>query len=259
MDRQTDLCPKESLLLGKTAIVTGATSGIGKATALLFLQHGAEVTGVGTNPEKGALLLEEAAKIGAADRCTFLQCDISSPNDIDRLFAEFFSKHTTLDILVNNAGITKDGLLVRMSSDDWQKVIDTNLRSCFLTCQHACRPMMKARSGRIINVTSVVGISGNAGQTNYAASKAGMIGFSKSLAKELASRNILVNCIAPGFIETGMTDALGTQKKELTTEHIPLGRMGSPEDIATTALFLASHMSSYITGQVIVVDGGLFM
>jgi 3-oxoacyl-[acyl-carrier protein] reductase len=259
MDRQLDLSPQNCLLEGKTAIVTGATSGIGKATALLFLQHGAIVTGVGTNPEKGSLLLEEASKIGASDRCSFFQCDLSSPEDIDRLFTDFFLKHAALDILVNNAGITKDGLLVRMSSDDWQKVIDTNLRSCFLTCQHACRPMMKARKGRIINITSVVGISGNAGQTNYAASKAGMIGFSKSLAKELASRNILVNCIAPGFIETGMTDALGAQKKEHTTEHIPLGRMGSPEDVAKATLFLASDMSSYITGQVLVVDGGLFM
>jgi 3-oxoacyl-[acyl-carrier protein] reductase len=247
------------LLSGKTAIVTGATSGIGKAIALLFLQHGATVVGVGTNIDKGTALCNEINAFGLGGSFLFEQCDVSSPSDIDQLFSHFFSKFPTLDILVNNAGITRDGLLMRMSHEDWEKVIDTNLRSCFLTCQHACRPMMKAKNGRIINISSVVGLAGNPGQTNYAASKAGMIGFSKSLSRELASRNILVNCIAPGFIETGMTDALGQDKIEIATRQIPLGHMGTPHDVAQAALFLASDMSSYITGQVIVVDGGLFM
>ncbi len=246
-----------SLLTGKTALVTGATSGIGKAIAFLFLRHGATVVGVGTNVAKGMKLTEEASQAGFSERFFFEACDVSSKEAIDHLFSAFFSHCTTLDILVNNAGITRDGLLMRMPLDDWEIVLDTNLRSCFLTCQHACRPMLKAKGGRIINIASIVGLAGNPGQSNYAASKAGIIGFSKSLALEMASRNILVNCIAPGFIETEMTAALGQEKKDLATKQIPLGRMGTPEDVAQTALFLASHMSSYITGQVIVVDGGL--
>jgi 3-oxoacyl-[acyl-carrier protein] reductase len=259
METKVDINSYERLLEGKTAIITGATSGIGKEIAFLFLRHGGRVTCIGTNAEKGAALLEKAEEMKATDRCSFIQCDISSPEAIEKMFSLFFQKESTLDILVNNAGITRDGLLIRMSRDDWQKVLDTNLRSCFLTCQGALRPMMKAKGGCIINITSVVGLIGNAGQTNYAASKAGMIGFSKSLAKEIASRNIRVNCIAPGFIETGMTEALGAEKKEHTKELIPLGRMGTPQEVAQAALFLASPMGSYITGQVLVVDGGLCM
>ena len=247
------------LLAGKTALVTGAASGIGKAIAHLFLQHGASVVGVGTNKDKGIQLIEEMSAAGYAESLFFETCDVSSKEAVDQLFTNFFARFSTLDILVNNAGITRDGLLMRMSQEDWEKVLDTNLTSCFFTCQHACRPMMKAKNGRIINITSVVGLAGNPGQTNYAASKAGMIGFSKSLARELSSRNVLVNCIAPGFIETGMTEALGSDKMEIATRQIPLGHMGSPEDVAQAALFLASDMSAYITGQVIVVDGGLFM
>lgn len=245
-------------LSGKTAIVTGATSGIGKAIALLFLKHGATVVGIGSNPDKGKALVNESIAIGMEDRLIFEQCDLASPPQIHSLFERLSSRFPTLDILVNNAGITRDGLLIRMSQEDWQAVLDVNLRSCFLMCQHACRPMMKARHGRIINVTSIVGITGNAGQTNYAASKAGIIGLSKSLALEMASRNILVNCIAPGFIETPMTSGLG-QKATEAIQHIPLGRMGSPEDVAAAALFFASDLSSYITGHVLVVDGGLCM
>jgi 3-oxoacyl-[acyl-carrier protein] reductase len=245
------------LLEGKTAIITGATSGIGKAITLLFLSHGASVTGIGTNPVKGERLIEEASQKGYGDRFHFEQCDVSSKEAIEHLFADFFSQHATLDILVNNAGITRDGLLMRMSLEDWQAVQDTNLRSCFLTCQLACRPMIKAKSGRIINIASVVGLRGNPGQTNYAASKAGIIGFSKSLALEVASRHIRVNCIAPGFIETEMTAALGPEKQEQAIGQIPMGRMGSPDEVAHAALFLASDMSSYITGHVIIVDGGL--
>jgi 3-oxoacyl-[acyl-carrier protein] reductase len=247
------------LLSGKTALVTGATSGIGKAIALLFLQHGASVIGVGTNQGKAQQLLEEAAYAGLGGNLRVELCDISSKDDVEKLFAMVFSTFSKLDILVNNAGITRDGLLMRMSTEDWDKVLDTNLRSCFLTCQQACRPMVKARGGRIINISSIVGLAGNPGQTNYAASKAGMIGFSKSLAREVASRNILVNCIAPGYIETGMTEAIGQEKIEHAKQSIPLGRMGTPNDIAQVALFLASDMGSYITGQVLVVDGGLLM
>ena len=247
------------LLEGKRAIITGATSGIGKAIALLYLQHGAFVVGIGTNPDKGMKICEEIRSLGLHESFVFERCDVSSKEEVDQFFSNYFARFQALDILVNNAGITRDGLLMRMSLDDWKKVIDTNLQACFLTCQHACRPMMKAKSGRIINISSVVGLTGNPGQTNYAASKAGIIGFSKSLSRELSSRNILINCIAPGYIETEMTEALGEEKKELASRQIPLGHMGRPQDVAHAALFLASEMSSYITGQVLVVDGGLFI
>jgi 3-oxoacyl-[acyl-carrier protein] reductase len=242
------------LLEGKVAIVTGATSGIGKAIAFEFLKNGATVFGLGTNPEKIKTLLDEIKHLGYENSFHIEACDVSSKVEVHNFFA---SKITSLDILVNNAGITKDGLLLRMSEDDWETVLNVNLRSCFFMSQQASRIMMKAKSGRIINISSVVGLAGNAGQTNYAASKAGMIGFSHSLAKELASRNILVNCIAPGFIETNMTAAISDEKKEIATHHIPLKRMGTSQEVAHAALFLASAMSSYITGQVLVVDGGL--
>lgn len=246
------------LLEGKTALITGATAGIGKAITLLFLQHGASVVGVGTNEDKGKKLTDEISSLGLEKNFLFERCDVSSQEHVHHLFTLLFARFEKLDILVNNAGITRDGLLMRMSEADWDAVLDTNLKSCFLTCQHACRPMMKAKNGRIINISSIVGLSGNPGQTNYAASKAGIIGFSKALSREIASRNVLVNCIAPGFIETGMTEALGHEKIEQATKQIALGRMGSPFDVANAALFLASDMSAYITGQVIVVDGGLF-
>jgi len=247
------------LLFNKTAIVTGATSGIGRAIALLFLEHGAYVVGVGTNADKGISLLAEASEKGFAERLTFEQCDISAPQAVEELFSKFFARFPSLDILVNNAGITRDALLMRMPYNDWHKVLDVNLSSCFLTCQLACRPMMRARSGRIINISSIVGLTGNPGQTNYAASKAGIIGFSKSLATELAGRNVLVNCIAPGFIDTELTHALGPEKMNAAAKQIPLGHMGTPRDIAEAAVFLASPMSTYMTGQVLVVDGGLFI
>lgn len=242
------------LLEGKVAIVTGATSGIGKAIAFEFLKQGATVFGLGTNPEKISVLLDEIKLLGYQNSFHVEACDVSSKLEVQKFFS---SKISSLDILVNNAGITKDGLLLRMSEDDWEAVLNVNLSSCFFMCQQASRIMMKSRSGRIINVSSIVGLTGNAGQTNYAASKAGMIGFSRSLAKELATRNILVNCIAPGFIETNMTAAISDEKKELVTHHIPLGRMGTPQEVAHVAVFLSSAMSSYITGQVLVVDGGL--
>jgi 3-oxoacyl-[acyl-carrier protein] reductase len=242
------------LLEGKTALITGVTSGIGKAIAFEFLKAGAKVFGVGTNPSKIVTLQDEIVHLGYQDVFQVEPCDVSSKEEVQHFFA---SKISSLDILVNNAGITKDGLILRMSEEDWDAVLNVNLRSCFFMCQQASKIMIKQKSGRIINISSVVGLMGNAGQTNYAASKAGMIGLSRSLAKELASRNILVNCIAPGFIETNMTAALSDEKKELATHHILLGRMGTSQEIAHSALFLASSMSSYITGQVLVVDGGL--
>ena len=243
------------LLEDKRAVVTGATSGIGKAIALLFLQHGATVIGIGTNPEKGQKVLEEVTTLGLSDQFSFIPCDVSDQKQIQHMFKQI----STLDILVNNAGITRDGLLIRMSAQDWHNVIDTNLSSCFFTCQLACKKMMKAKQGRIINISSIVGLMGNAGQTNYAASKAGMIGFSQSLAKEMASRNILVNCIAPGFIQTEMTQTLLSEKLQAILDAVPLHRTGTSEEIAQAALFFASNMSSYITGQTLVVDGGLYM
>jgi len=245
------------LLENKTAIVTGASSGIGKAITLAFLREGASVIGIGTNPEKGKKLIEEAASLSPLGSLTFECCDLSEKGQIDALFAKIDA--SPIDILVNNAGITRDGLIVRMPIENWDSVLDTNLRSCFLTCQHACKKMIKAKQGCIINISSIVGLMGNAGQTNYAASKAGIIGFSNSLAREMASRKIRVNCIAPGFITTDMTGALTEQQIEAATKTIPLRRMGTTEEIAQAALFLASNMSSYITGQTLVVDGGLYI
>lgn len=244
-------------LHGKVAIVTGATAGIGKEIALTFIQSEATVIAVGTNEERGKLL-EAAAMNIAQEKLHFIKADISKKEEVERLIHTVIEKFQKIDILVNNAGITKDGLLLKMSEEDWNRVIAVNLTSSFYTCQAILRPMIKARQGKIINVSSVVGLMGNPGQCNYAASKAGIIGFSKSLAKEVASRNIQVNCIAPGFIETPMTEALHGKKEEIVKQ-IPLGRFGKPEEIAQTALFLASSMSDYITGQVITVDGGLAM
>lgn len=247
------------LLQSKYALVTGATSGIGKQIALTFLHHGAHVWAVGTSQEKANLLQEEAKEQGIHHLLHVSLCDISHQEEVKKLFARIHETTPGLDILVNNAGITKDGLLMRMSEADIDSVLDINLKSCFFTCQEAIRSMMKKRSGRIINISSVVGLIGNAGQTNYAASKAGMIGLTKALAKEVASRNILVNSIAPGYIETAMTGKLKHETKTKFEESIPLQRLGSVTDVANAALFLASDHSSYITGQVLVVDGGMTM
>lgn len=248
-------------LKGKSVIVTGATSGIGKAIALAFAKEGALVFGIGTNPEKGQAVSEQATQLNAKDNFTFYKADVSKREEVETAVQECINRFQKVDVLINCAGITRDGLLVRLKDEDWQRILDVNLNSCFYTCQAVMRPMMKARSGRIINVTSVVGMMGNPGQTNYAASKAGMIGFSKSLAKEVASRNILVNCVAPGFISTNMTDsmALSEEKKADLLKSIPLGRMGTPEEIAGCVLFLASPFASYITGQIITCDGGIAM
>lgn len=246
-----------NLLESKYALVTGATSGIGKQIALTFAQQGAHVYAIGTSLEKAAALQKEIDELGLTDRLTVDLCNVGKQEDVKKLFQKVLSIFPHIDILVNNAGITKDGLLLRMTDADISSVLDINLKACFFTCQEAVRSMMKTRSGRIINIGSVVGLTGNAGQTNYSASKAGMIGLTKSLAKEVASRNILVNCIAPGYIETPMTEKMSEERKEKTASAIPLHRLGTPQDVANTVLFLASDLSSYITGQVLVVDGGL--
>lgn len=241
----------------QVALITGATAGIGKEIALTFVRQGATVIAVGTNRDRGTALVAEANEI-ATGKLAFVQTDISVKQDVEALIQNSLQQYQKIDILINNAGITKDGLLLRMAEEDWNRVLAVNLNSCFYTCQSVLKPMLKAKKGRIINISSVVGLVGNPGQCNYAASKAAIIGFSKSLAREVASRSILVNCIAPGFIETPMTHSLETRKDELT-KNIPLGRFGLPHEIAETALFLASPGSSYITGQVLVVDGGLAM
>ncbi len=239
-------------LRDKVAVVTGATSGIGKAIALAFAKEGAIVIGVGTKAEKADAILKESQ----LSNLSFFLGDISNKQDVEKLLEKVIADHGKIDILINNAGITRDALLMKMSDEDWSRVLEVNLTSCFYTCRQAIRPMMKARAGVIINITSVVGMIGNPGQCNYAASKAGMIGFSKALAKEVGSRGIRVNCIAPGFIETDMTHVLGDAKKEQAVATIPMGRMGQASDIASAALYLAAD-ATYMTGQTLVLDGGL--
>jgi len=244
------------MLKGKVALVTGGTAGIGKAIAMKYTEHGASVVIFGTNSERAAQVVKEMEAVaGEGQKFLYKLLDVSDKKAVD----EAINSLGAVDILVNNAGITADGLLMKMSESDWDRVIAVNLKSVYNTCQALVRPMLKARKGKIINITSVVGLVGNAGQTNYAASKAGMIGMTKSLAKEVASRGICVNCIAPGFIETSMTGVLTDAQKEVIFKQIPMGRLGTPDEIANAALFLASPMSDYITGQTLTVDGGMVM
>ena len=247
------------LLKGKSALVTGGTAGIGKAIAALYAAQGANVAIFGTNRERGEQVLRELeeAKIDLSQQFALHLLDVSHTKEVDAAIQALLKSWGQIDILVNNAGITRDNLLMRMSEEDWDLVLSVNLKSIYNTCRSLARPMMKARAGAIINISSVIGLTGNAGQVNYAASKSGMIGFTKSLAKELASRNIRVNCIAPGYIETQMTEGLSPEIKEQILSKIPLGRMGDPRDIAQAALYLASDLSSYVTGQVLTVDGGM--
>lgn len=249
------------LLKGKKALVTGGTAGIGKAIAALFAEHGADVAIFGTNKERAEQALKEidAAKADPSQKTASFLLDVSKSKEVDQAVEQLLKEWGSVDILVNNAGITKDNLLIRMSEEDWDKVLEVNLKSVFNLCRSLSRPMMKARSGVIINISSVIGLTGNAGQINYAASKSGMIGFTKSLAKELASRNVRANCIAPGYIETQMTDALGDAIKGAILEKIPMNRIGKPRDIAHAALYLASDLASYVTGQCLTVDGGMVM
>lgn len=244
---------------GQTALVTGGTSGIGKAIAIALASHGAHVAIIGTNPERGTKVVEEIKELTQENLATFYPVDISQTAAVDLAIKSILENRGAVDILVNNAGITCDQLLMKMSEEDWDKVIDVNLKSCYNTCHGLVRPMMKARKGIIINISSIVGLIGNAGQSNYAAAKAGMIGFTKSLALELAPRNIRANCICPGFITTAMTDELTEEQKKTILEKIPLGRLGTTQDIAEMVIFLASPAANYITGQTFVVDGGMVM
>lgn len=246
------------LLDGKTALVTGASRGIGRAIAICLAAEGARVA---INYAGNVKAAEEVkASIEAAGGTAILyQADIADSAAVEAMIADVVKEFGAIDILVNNAGITRDALLMRMKDEDFAKVLDTNLKGVFYCTKAVAKLMMKKRSGRIINMASVVGLVGNAGQTNYAAAKAGVIGFSKSAAKELASRGITVNVVAPGFIGTDMTAGLPESVKEKMLTDIPLGRMGEPEDVANAVLFLASDQASYITGQVVNVDGGMVM
>jgi 3-oxoacyl-[acyl-carrier protein] reductase len=249
------------LLKDKKALITGGTAGIGKEIALSYARQGASVAICGTNAERSQAVLDELkqAQISPDQQFTAILVNVSDKNSVDSAIQQLLESWGSIDILVNNAGITRDGLLMKMSEEDWDAVMDTNLKSVYNTCQSLVRPMIKARKGKIINIASVVGLTGNAGQVNYAASKSGMVGFTKSLAQELATRGVCVNCIAPGFIQTRMTDVLTDTQKEGILKKIPMGKMGSPEDIANAAVFLASHLSDYVTGQVLTVDGGMVM
>ncbi len=244
------------LLQSKTALVTGASKGIGKAIALKYAEQGANVAFTYLSSiEQGQALEAELAAKGV--RAKGYRSDASDFAQADKLINEVLADFGSLDILVNNAGITMDNLLLRMNEEAWDKVINVNLKSCFNTVKAATKQMMKQKSGSIINMTSVVGLKGNAGQANYAASKAGIIGFTKSVALELGSRGIRSNAIAPGFIETEMTGKLDEKTVQSWRDAIPLKRGGNPEDVANACVFLASDMSTYITGQVIQVDGGM--
>ena len=250
-----------SLLANKNALITGGTAGIGKAIALAFLQQGANVAILGTNKDHAVRVVEElqSAKINQQQRIESFLVDVSNKLEVDNIVKDLILSWISIDILVNNAGITRDGLLIRMSEEDFDRVIEVNLKALFNLCRSVVPHMVKARSGNIINISSIVASTGNPGQFNYAASKAGVEGASKVLAKEVASRNIRINCIAPGFIQTRMTDKLTEAQKEHILSQIPLKAMGKPEDIANAAVFLASHLSSYSTGQILTVDGGMVM
>ncbi|KAF1853317.1 hypothetical protein Lal_00009682 [Lupinus albus] len=243
------------LLEGKVALITGATRGIGKGIAEMYAEQGAKVAFTYAGSVEKAKELEAA--LSSVTQIKGYQSDASDFDAAQTLVDEVIAEFGKIDILVNNAGITKDNLLLRMSKDDWDKVIKVNLDSVFNLTKAVIKPMMKAKAGSIINMTSVVGISGNAGQANYAASKAGVIGFTKSVALELGSRNIRCNAIAPGFIQTEMTDALDDKAKEKWNEAIPMKKLGQTRDIANACVFLGSEMSSYVTGQTLNVDGGL--
>ena len=244
-------------LEGKVSIVTGASRGIGRAVARALAAEGATVV---LTARDGGRLAEAVAEItGSGGRAEAAAVDVADRASVESAFDRVVKAHGRIDHLVNNAGITRDNLLLRMKDDEWQQVLATNLTGVFLCTQAVLRPMLRQRSGRIVNVTSVVGLAGNAGQANYAASKAGVVGFTKSVAREIASRSITVNAVAPGFIDTDMTAAMTDKAREAVASSIPLGRTGRPEDVAGAVLFLVSDAAAYITGQVLAVDGGFHM
>lgn len=242
-------------LQGQIAMVTGASQGLGKACAIRLAENGATVICVARSPEKLAATIAEIEKAGG--KGVAMPCDVADRAAVKQLFADVEAQHKKLDILLNNAGITRDTLLPRMTDEQWDDVIQTNLTSCFLFCRAASLMMMSARYGRIINMASVSGLIGNPGQTNYSASKAGMIGLTRSLSRELGKRKVTVNAVAPGFIESDMTEVLGEEMLKQVKQRIPANRLGVADDVAAVVLFLASPAASYITGQVLTVDGGL--
>lgn len=247
-------------LEGKTAIVTGAGKagrGIGQACALALAQAGANVIVASRTEANAQSVADQIRALGR--EALALGVDVSSAEQVDAMVAAALNQFGTIDILVNNAGITRDGLMMRMSEEQWDSVLDTNLKGSWLCIKAVTRPMMKQRSGAIVNISSIMGIMGSPGQANYVASKAGLIGLTKAAARELASRSIRVNAVAPGWIETAMTEELGEEFRSKTIERIPLGRIGTPEDVAEAVLFLCSERARYITGQTLTVDGGLVM
>ena len=245
------------MLDGQTALVTGATRGIGKAIALELARAGANVVGTSTTDAGAAAISAYLREAGA--RGEGMRLDVTDAASIEPAITGVATRAGEITILINNAGITRDNLLLRMKDDEWDAIMDTNLKSAYRLSKAVLRGMMKARHGRIVNIGSVVGVSGNAGQANYAAAKAALIGFSKSLAQEIGSRNITVNCVAPGFIDTDMTRALTDAQRQKLIERIPLGRLGLPEDVAHAVVFLASQEAGYITGATLHVNGGLYM
>jgi 3-oxoacyl-[acyl-carrier protein] reductase len=242
----------------KVALVTGASRGIGRSIATTLAGAGALVV---INYKSNAAAADDVvnAITAAEGRAAAIQADVSDAAEVERLFKQVLDRYGKIDILVNNAGITRDTLLLRMKEEDFDAVLQTNLRGVYLCTKSALRPMTKARGGRIINITSVVGLMGNAGQANYAAAKAGIIGFTKAVAREMASRNITVNAVAPGYIETELTGVLTETVRQAILENIPLGRLGQPQDVADLVCFLASDAAGYITGQTLTVDGGMVM
>ncbi len=247
-------------LVGKCAIVTGAGRGgrgIGRGIALALASQGANVLITSRSNIADAQAVADAVSALGKSKAIAHLCDVSDAKSVDGLFERAKAELGRVDILVNNAGITRDGLLLRMSEDDWDAVLDANLKGTFLCTRAAAKVMIKQRAGRIINVTSIMGQIGNPGQANYSASKAGIIGFTRTVARELGSRNVTVNAVAPGFIDTQMTDAVGEQTRETLLSKIPLGRLGSPEDVGAVVAFLASDAAAYITGQTLTVDGGM--
>lgn len=245
------------MLDGKVALVTGASRGIGRAIAEQLGAAGAYVVGTATSDGGAAAIAERLENAGIAGQG--MRLDVADDSSVDTVVKAIVEQHGPVSILVNNAGITRDNLLMRMKGEEWDSVINTNLSSMYRVCKACLRAMMKARYGRIVNIASVVGASGNAGQTNYAAAKAGMFGFTKSLAQEVGSRGITVNAVAPGFIDTDMTRELPEAQRDALLSAIPLGRLGQPEEIASVVAFLASDAAAYVTGETIHVNGGMYM